>query len=81
MESLIVEFDRSAVPAWIEEMVDEFTEDPHCRMVVVGADEAGVVMISMWPSRVVGDVEAAMRNMAPEALFRRLLMSVPGEEG
>lgn len=81
MESLIVEFDRAAVPGWLEEMVDEFTEDPHCHMVVVGADDGGVLMISMWPDRVVGDVEEALRGMAPDAMVRRIRMSVPEGPG
>lgn len=78
MESLITEFPHDDVPAWLEEMADEFTEDPFCHSVMVGADEESVMMITMWDSAVVQEVEESLRSMVlASGSVRRLYLSVP----
>ena len=78
MESIMVEFRRDDTPSWLEEMVDEFTEDPFCHGVLVGADEASVFFISLWAAAMAGDVEVSLRQMVPDsASLRRIVMSVP----
>jgi hypothetical protein len=78
MESLILEFPHKEVPAWLEEMADEFTEDPFCHMVMVGADSDSVLFMSLWESSMASEVEASMRSMMlPSGTVRRLIVSVP----
>ncbi len=77
MESVVVEFPRDHEPAWLQEMVDEFTEDPYCHLVMVGADEAGVVLTTMWSAEVAADVAVALTALDPAVTVRRLVLSVP----
>ncbi len=62
---------------WLEEMVDEFTEDPHCHFVLVGADDTTVMFLSLWSEGVADEVAASMASMAPQAHVRKLTVSVP----
>lgn len=77
MESVTVEFPRHHEPAWLQEMVDEFTEDPYCHLVMVGADDDGVVLTTMWAAEVAGDVATALAAMDPVVSVRRMVLSVP----
>lgn len=77
MESVTVEFPRHYEPAWLQEMVDEFTEDPYCHLVMVGADDGGVVLTTMWAAEVAGDVATALAAMDPVVSVRRMVLSVP----
>ncbi len=79
MESIILEFLHDDTPSWLGEMVDEFTEDPFCHGVLVGADEASVLFVSLWSAEIVEDVATSLSEMAPSsASMRRIVMSVPG---
>ncbi len=80
MESVTVEFPRHHEPAWLQEMVDEFTEDPYCHLVMVGADDESVVFTTMWAAEVAGDVAAALAAMDPAVSVRRMILSVPTVE-
>ncbi len=80
MESVTVEFPRHHEPAWLQEMVDEFTEDPYCHLVMVGADDDGVVLTTMWAAEVAGDVATALADMDPAVSVRRMVLSVPTVE-
>ena len=77
MESVTVEFPRHHEPAWLQEMVDEFTEDPYCHLVMVGADDDGVVLTTMWAAEVAGDVATTLAAMDPVVSVRRMVLSVP----
>lgn len=80
MESIIVEFARDDTPSWLEEMVDEFTEDPFCTGVLVGADDKAVFFISLWASAVAEDVAANLTGLSPvTASVRRIVLSVPAQ--
>lgn len=80
MESISVEFARGYEPDWLQEMVDEFTEDPYCHLVMLGADDEGVVFTTMWASEVAGEVADALRKLDPVVAVRRLVLSVPVAE-
>ena len=80
MESVTVEFPRHHEPAWLQEMVDEFTEDPYCHLVMVGADDDGVVLTTMWAAEVAGDVATALAGMDSAVSVRRMVLSVPSAE-
>lgn len=80
MESVTVEFPRHHEPAWLQEMVDEFTEDPYCHLVMVGADDDGVVLTTMWAAEVAGDVATALAAMDSGVSVRRMVLSVPSVE-
>ncbi len=71
MESIILEFLHDDTPTWLGEMVDEFTEDPFCHGVLVGADEASVVFMSLWSAEIVGDVASNLGEMAPPSASLR----------
>jgi len=77
MESITVEFPRHHEPDWLQEMVDEFTEDPYCHLVMVGADDDGVVLTTMWTEAVAADVASALKAMDPSVTVRRMALSVP----
>jgi len=80
MESISVEFPRHHEPAWLQEMVDEFIEDPYCHLVMVAADDEGVVLTTMWSADVAADVAAALVAMDPAVKVRRMVLSVPAVE-
>jgi len=61
-------------------MVDEFIEDPYCHLVMVGADDEGVVLTTMWSADVAPDVAAALVAMDPAVNVRRMVLSVPAVE-
>ncbi len=64
----------------MQELVDEFTEDPHCHLVMVGADDDGVVLTTMWAAGVAGDVATALAAMDSAVSVRRMVLSVPSVE-
>ena len=80
MESITVEFARHAAPDWLQEMVDEFTEDPYCHLVMVGADDTSVVLTTMWSAEVAEQVANALAEMEPAGIVRRMTLSVPALE-
>lgn len=80
MESVTVEFPRHHEPAWLQELVDEFTEDPYCHLVMVGADDDGVVLTTMWAAGVAGDVATALAAMDSAVSVRCMVLSVPSVE-
>lgn len=78
MESLVLEFPHDEVPSWLEEMADEFTEDPFCQFVMVGGDETSVLFVTTWDSAIIDEVESSLRSMMlPSGSIRRLVLSVP----
>lgn len=78
MESLVLEFPLDEVPSWLEEMADEFTEDPFCHFVMVGGDSESVLFVTTWNSEIVAEVESSLRAMMlPSGSIRRLVLSVP----
>ena len=88
MDSITVEFPRNGEPAWLAEMVDEFTEDPYCHLVMVGADERGVVLTTMWSTDVSEQVAASLAEMVDaideldaSTAVRRMELSVPTLDG
>lgn len=80
MESITVEFARHGEPEWLQEMVDEFTEDPYCHLVMVGADDDVVVLTTMWSTEVAEQVADALVEMQPAGKVRRMTLSVPSVE-
>lgn len=77
MESITVEFPRDQEPDWLGEMADEFTEDPYCHLVMIGADDDGVVLTTMWSAEVAAEVAVALEGMEPRGVVRRMPLSVP----
>lgn len=75
-----MEFPRDQEPDWLGEMADEFTEDPYCHLVMIGADDNGVVLTTMWAEEVAQEVEAALAAMEPRGIVRRMPLSVPSTD-
>ncbi len=78
MESIVVEIPRYREPTWLEEMVHEFTEDPYCLHLMLGADDATIMLVTIWAGSVASEVESGLRAMADDSIrVRRLELSVP----
>lgn len=77
MQSIVVEIPRYSEPAWLEEIVHEFTEDPYCLWLLLGADEDTVMLVTIWDDSVAAEVEAGLRAMADSGRVRRLELSIP----
>ncbi len=61
MQALLYETDPGAA-ASVVQLADEMAEDPRCRVLVMGADEEGTVLLSMWDEELVDEVEAGLRE-------------------
>lgn len=57
-------------------LADEITEDPRCRVLIMGSDAFGVVLLTLWDPEVVDEVEDGLRHQGL-GLVRRL--SVPDD--
>lgn len=63
MEALILEQPGGGASPWLTELADEFLEDPECRLVLMGADADGSVLITIWEPEMAADVEAGLRGL------------------
>lgn len=72
MEALLQVWDGRGVPAEVVDLADEMAEDPRCRLVLVGADAAGVVMMTLWDGEVVEEVAQSLGERRDGGVMRRL---------
>ena len=78
MEALLLEFGGDSTPEWMVEMADELVEDPHCRLVMMGSDQDGVLMITIWEEEMIGEVESGLAGLAADGVrLRRLTLVDP----
>ena len=79
MEALLLEFGGDTAPQWMVELADELVEDPRCRLVLMGSDQRGVVLITIWDAEMIGEVEAGLAGLADDGVrIRRLSLVDPG---
>jgi hypothetical protein len=64
MEALVFTFEGEDAPQWMPELAEEFVEDPHCRLVLLGTDSEGTLLITIWEPEVAAEVEAGVVGMA-----------------
>ncbi len=78
MQSIVLEIPRYSEPDWLEEVVHEFTEDPYCVTLLLGADEDTVMLVTIWADAVAAEVEAGLRGLTDAtARVRRFELSIP----
>lgn len=63
MEALILEQPSAESTGWLAELADDFLEDPECRLVLMGWDDEGAVLITIWEPEMVSDIEAGLRGI------------------
>jgi hypothetical protein len=47
-------------------LADEISEDPRCSMVLIGADEDGAILVTIWDPETVEEVEAGLKAVPGE---------------
>jgi hypothetical protein len=57
MEGIIVE----GQPDDLAVLSDEMSEDPRCAMVLVGVDQQGAILVTIWDPATVDEVEAGLK--------------------
>ena len=67
-----VMYSVDGLSARIAELADELAEDPRCRLLLVGADGAGTVLMSAWDGEVADEVADGLEQRSDGALVRRL---------
>jgi hypothetical protein len=78
MEALLLEFGSDGDPSAMLELAEEFVEDPHCQLVLTGSDQEGAVLITIWGTEMVGEVEAGLQDLAVQGVrLRRLTLVDP----
>ncbi|MDH3261061.1 MAG: hypothetical protein OEM81_05640 [Acidimicrobiia bacterium] len=78
MEALLLEVGGDRVPEWMIELADEFVEDPHCRLVLMGSDPEGVVLVTIWEAELVDEVKAGLASLTVDGVrLRRLAVVDP----
>jgi hypothetical protein len=78
MEALLLEFGEEGGSEWMVELADELVEDPHCRLVLMGSDQRGVVLVTIWDAEMIGEVEAGLADLVANGVrLRRLSMVDP----
>ena len=78
MEAILLEFGGDSVPEWMVELADELVEDPHCRLVLMGSDQSGVVLVTIWDAEMIGEVEAGLSGLSADGVrLRRLTLVDP----
>ena len=59
MEMVLYMDPGKGMPQDMALLADEMREDPHCRLVVIGADDTGAVMATLWEDGPVAEEVAA----------------------
>lgn len=78
MEAILLESDGESVPDWMVGLADELVEDPRCRLVLMGSDQNGVVLVTIWDAEMVGEVAAGLSERTADGVrLRRLALVDP----
>jgi hypothetical protein len=73
MRALLVESPADLPAGWLQELTDEFIEDPQCRLALFGGDESGAVLFSVWLPSIIDEVASGLRETTPSGATIRLL--------
>ena len=73
MRALLLQSPPDLPATWIQELADEFIEDPQCRLAVFGGDQSGAVLFSLWDPSVVEEVAEGLRAEIPSNATMQLL--------
>lgn len=68
MEALLIEF-PSATDG-VDDLADEMLEDPRCHLVVLGGDQEGGVLFTIWDEETVDEVARNISNYQPRRIRR-----------
>ena len=76
MELITASWDsgESGIPTDLVALVDEMQEDPHCRATLLGTDEEGAVLVTVWDESVAYEVATALVSEHPQLRVRRLAL-------
>jgi hypothetical protein len=78
MEALVFTFAGEGAPPWMPELADEFIEDPHCRLVLLGTDPEDKLLITIWESEMAVEVEQGLAEFVGEGVrLRRMKVIDP----
>lgn len=78
MEALVFTFVGEHSPPWMPELAEEFVEDPHCRLVLLGTDSEGTLLITIWEPDMAAEVEQGVAALDLEGVhIRRVKMLDP----
>jgi len=78
MRALLVESPADLPAGWLQELTDEFIEDPQCRLALFGGDESGAVLFSLWSASIIDEVASGLRDTTPGATMRVLALADSG---
>lgn len=73
MRALLIQSPPDLPAAWLQELADEFIEDPQCRLAVFGGDQSGAVLFSLWDPSLAEEVAEGLRAEIPSGATIRLL--------
>ena len=76
MEALLLEFGGEGTSEWMIELADELVEDPQCRLVLMGSDQRGAVLVTIWEADMIGEVEAGLAGLVADGVRLRRLSVV-----
>lgn len=72
MEAILLDVPVPSLPGWLAELADDMVEDPRCRVVVLGSDEQGTMLFTIWDEEAVDEVERGLLQLGQEVRVRRL---------
>lgn len=78
MRALLLESPADTSAAWLQDLADEFIEDPQCRLALFGGDASGAVLVSLWSRTVVDEVVGGLRPLLPPGASLRVLALADG---
>jgi len=71
MEGIVIQ----GLPEELTILADEISEDARCSMVLIGVDEQGAILVTIWDPDTIDEVEAGLKAM--QDLVRRVELSDP----
>lgn len=78
MQALVLQVPAEGAPGWLPELADEMLEDARCHLVVLGVDDAGAMLVTIWDPEVADEVATSLRAQAGEgAIVRKLALVTP----
>ncbi len=78
MQALVLQVPAEGAPGWLPELADEMLEDARCHHVLLGVDDAGAILVTVWDPEVAEEVATSLRAQAGEgAVVRNLALVIP----
>ena len=75
MRALVADFIAGTGPGDLAALADEMLEDPRCHMVLLGGDESGPMLVTVWDEEAVAEVAESLAAL--EARVRVLVITDP----